>query len=115
MTNPRTGRINQEWEVESITSKAYALNATSGASGVFASQHKTVVSEAYLLGGYGVDHGTVAAVPGTQIATVVAHDVSFPNAGTIGATQVATLGPQQFWVGGLPGTITTGLFLIRGR
>jgi hypothetical protein len=113
MVNPRTGRVNQEWIVESITSEAYAA----GAVALFSSAHHPVVSEAYLLHGTTNDHGTVVVAPGTLVATVIAHDSTDPAAatGTISATQVATVGPQQFLVAGLAGTQATGMFYIRGR
>jgi hypothetical protein len=105
MTNPKTGWMTREWEVEIITSNIHAA----GGLGLYSSAKHPTVSEAYPLAWSG--QGTVPVNP-----SVIAHDVSFPNVGTVGATQVATLGPQQFLVSGVPvGTITTGLFLIRGR
>ncbi|MGH8980843.1 MAG: hypothetical protein ACRDWE_07480, partial [Acidimicrobiales bacterium] len=55
--------------------------------------------------------GTIMA-----FGTVIAHDMSFPDQGTVGATQAATLGPQEFLVTGIPlGTQVTAQFQIRGR
>lgn len=106
MTNPKTGWMTREWVVEIITS-----NHASSSTSVFSSQRLTLVSEAYPLS-FALS-GTVLA---GQAATVIAHDVSFPPLGTVGATQAATLGPQQFLVGGpTAGTQVTGLFALRGR
>ena len=111
MTNPRTGVITREWEVEIITT-IFA----SGNKAVVSSKQHPYVSEAYLLQGYQTGGGTVAAM---AAATVISHDVSFPVQGTLGATQVATLGPQQFLVGfGVatsPATQLSAAWLIRGK
>lgn len=104
MTNPKTGWITREWEVETIVSGISAAGATK----VFSSARHPYVSEAILLN----VNGTVPSGG----ATVIAHDLSFPAQGTVGATQAATLGPQQFLVQGYPvGTQLTAQFAIRGR
>lgn len=106
MTNPKTGWITREWEVETIVSGI----AAAGAVKAFSSAKHPVVSEAVLLNVAG--QGTIP-VSG---ATVIAHDFSFPTLGTVGATQAATLGPQQFLVAGIPlGTQVTAQFAVRGR
>ncbi len=106
MTNPKTGWITREWQVESIVSGLSAAGATK----LFSSAKHPVVSEAVLLNVSG--QGTIP-VSG---ATVIAHDASWPPLGTVGATQAATLGPQQFLVQGIPlGTLVTAQFAIRGR
>jgi len=87
VSNPRRGRINKEWEVETFSNTPFANGLA-----VFSSQRKTVVSEAIFLGGQ--TGGTVIGY-----ATVVAHDRSNPDQGTIGGTQAATLAPQQFVAG----------------
>jgi len=116
MANPRTGRINQEWIVESISGIAY----TKGGVIVNSAKHP-YVSEAVLLS----SSGTLAALS----STIVAHDRSLPDQGSIASTLAATLKPQQFLaglygVGGSEiGTISGGTingtvnltFLLRGR
>jgi hypothetical protein len=106
VTNPKTGFITREWEVEAIVSNIHAA----GGVALFSSARHPVVSEAYPL--QVAAGGTIA---GQTTGTVVAHDNSFPSQGTVGATQAATIGPQSFLMWGAPGTVTTGLFLIRGR
>jgi len=112
MVNPKTGWITREWEIEIITT-----NFASGNKAAISSAKHPTVSEAYLIQGAVIGGGTVA--PATGSATVIAHDVSFPPQGTVGATQVATLAPQQFLVAGFAGasaaTQLSGVFAIRGR
>ena len=110
-TSPKLGVINREWVVEVFASTPFAAGKAT-----FNSVRKTVVSEAYFLNGI---------VAGTAIgyASVLAHDRSIPDQGTIGATLAATLAPQQFQAafmgvnGGTVGgsIITQAVFLIRGR
>jgi len=111
MVNPKTGFITREWEVEIITT-----NFASGNKAAVSSAKHPFVSEAYLLQGQQIGGGTVAALAS---ATVIAHDMSQPALGTVGATQAATLGPQQFLVGfGVstsPATQITAAWLIRGK
>jgi len=115
MTNPKTGWMTREWEIETIVSKAYANASGLTAVGLFSSAKHPVVSEAVLLNAQSVGlGGTVTTIVGGG-GTVIAHDLSFPTLGTVGGTQVATVGPQQFLVAGLSGTQTTGQFAIRGR
>lgn len=114
MTNPKTGWITREWEVETIV-VTYANSVTTGvAKAAFSSVKHPVVSEAVLLGVQCIGFGTITT-PANGAATVIAHDFSFPTLGTVGATQAATLAPQQFLVAGLSGTQATGQFAIRGR
>src|SRR5487761_2036015 len=114
MTQPRTGEINREWEVESFSNVAIA-----GGQAVLSSAKHPVVSEAVFLGA----GGTIQVVS----ATVIAHDRSIPDQGSIGATIAATLKPQQFiagfygqggsLIGTLAGTAIatiTAVFQIRG-
>lgn len=110
MVNPKTGYMTREWVVESL-SAVFA----SGDKVALSSAKHPVVSEAYQLNAFTAGGGTVAPA---QCGTVIAHDVSFPTLGTVGATQAATLGPQQFIVAGFVAGAATqlnGLFLIRGR
>lgn len=115
MTNPKTGWMTREWAVETIVSKAYANAAGLTAVGLFSSAKHPVVSEAVLLNAQSVGLGGTVGVITNGGATVIAHDLSYPTLGTIGATQAATVGPQQFLVAGLSGTQATGQFAIRGR
>lgn len=110
MTNPKTGWVNREWLVESIST----IHASSGAVIVSSARHP-YISEAVFLGGYVVGGGTQAALaPGS--ATVIAHDRAWPDQGTVSATVAATLGPQQFLVAGLSlGTQLNAQYLVRGR
>ena len=111
MTNPKTGWITREWEIETITSPAFAA----GVKTVMSSKKHPVVGEAIFLGGVAYGGGTTAAFYG---GTVVGHNRAFPDEGTVSATQAATLGPQQFihagWSGG-QATQIVGQYAIRGR
>ncbi|MBF6555569.1 MAG: hypothetical protein IVW52_05255 [Acidimicrobiales bacterium] len=86
MSQPRTGEINREWVIESVP-----VIAIKGGQAVVSSAKLPVVSEAYFVAA----GGTVQVLS----ASIIAHDRSVPDQGTIGGTQAATLAPQQFLVG----------------
>ncbi len=110
MSQPRTGQINREWVIETFPGVVYAVGGA-----LVSSQKLAEVDEAYFLPG---PAGTVIPTG----ATIVAHGVSTPNQGSVGATIAATLGPQQF-IAGLyeasgeltAGTLPSLTFLLRGR
>ena len=114
MTQPDTGVINEYRVVETFTKIGLI-----GSSAVLSSTKKTLVSEAIYLGA----SGTIQIVS----ATVLAHSRGQPDQGSIGATLMATIPPQQFIAGfygqggSLVGTITgtaiatiQATFLLRG-
>jgi hypothetical protein len=112
MTQPNTGVINDRWVVETYKGVIHA----NGAVAVFKSTKLSVVSEAYLLAGAQAGGGSVIAS-----ASIISHGISVPDQGSIGATQAATLAPQQFMAGFYDtfgtiaaGTQVTAVFLERG-
>lgn len=120
MAQPRTGEINREWYVETIKNTVYAAGGSTFSSAKF-----PYVEEAYFLRA----QGTILANQ-PNWASVIAHNVSLPDQGSIGATVAATLGSSS-WKAGLyllggtvanpaaaeigAGTIINSTWLVRGR